>query len=307
MNTVAITGATSSIGVSLVKTCLESGCTVIAFVHKNSQHTERLPKSDRLYLRELDLADMQKDIHLNGSCDAFFHLAWCGTDKASRENPDLQQNNIGYTLNALRLAKHLGCKKFIGAGSQAEYGPHKHALLSPKDKVCPNTAYGISKYAAGQLGAALARQLGIDFFWVRVFSVYGRYDREETMLRSALIQMKRGENCQFTEGTQIWDYLHSDDAAKAFFLIGKNAMGSRVYCLGCGKKKQLKDYIIEMKNAINPQLNLKFGEIPFKPGEAIGIYADISSLQEDTGWTPEINFASGIRNIITGSVSCRNK
>ena len=53
-----------------------------------------------------------------------------------------------------------------------------------------------------------------------------------------------------------------------------------------------------MRSALNSQLNLKFGEIPFKPGEEVGVYADISSLQEDTGWKPEIDFACGIRNII---------
>ncbi len=298
MNTIAITGATSSMGISLVNECLKRGCFVIACMHKNSQHIDRFPKSDRLQIVDFDLTDMKWDLHINRKCDVFFHLAWCGTDRESRGNPDLQQGNIAYTLRAVHLAKDLGCKKFIGTGSQAEYGPHKRALLSPEDTVCPNTPYGISKYAAGQLGAILAEQLGIDFFWIRVFSVYGRYDREETMLRSTLIQMKRGESCQFSEGTQIWDYLHCDDAAKALFLIGEKVKGNKIYCLGCGQKKQLKEYIIEMRSALNSQLNLKFGEIPFKPGEEVGVYADISSLQEDTGWKPEIDFACGIRNII---------
>lgn len=298
MKTVAISGATSSIGVALVNECLEHGCFVYAFVRTNSEHTNRLPQSNRLQMVDFDLADMKNRISLNHGCDAFFHLAWCGTDKVSRVNPNLQQANIGYMLNALYLAKSLGCKKFIGTDSQAEYGPHKHALLSPEDTVCPNTAYGISKYAAGQLGFTLAEQLGVDFFWIRLFSVYGRYDRPETMLRSTASRMKKGEKCLFTEGTQVWDYLHCDDAARALFLVGKKATGNKTYCLGCGQKRKLKEYVIEMRNAINPQLDLGFGEIPFKPGEEVGVYADISSLHDDTGWKPEVSFACGIRNIL---------
>lgn len=298
MKTVAISGATSSMGISLVNECLKRGYFVIACMRKSSQHIGRLPKSDRLQIVDFDLTDRKRELHINRKCDVFFHLAWCGTDKESRGNPDLQQGNIAYTLRAVHLAKDLGCKKFIVTGSQAEYGPHKHALLSPADTACPNTAYGISKYAAGQLGAVLAEQLGIDFFWIRVFSVYGRYDRPETMLRSTASRMKKGERCLFTEGTQVWDYLHCDDAARALFLVGEKSMGNKIYCLGCGQKRKLKDYIIEMRNVINPQLDLGFGEIPFKPGEEVGIYADISSLQDDTGWKPEVSFACGIRNII---------
>lgn len=299
MKSIAITGATSSIGVSLVKTCLENNCRVFAFVRNNSEHISRLPKSDKLRLVDINLADTQNMNLPNESCDAFFHLAWCGTDKSSRENPYLQQANIGYTLNALHLAKRLQCRKFIGTGSQAEYGVHKHPLLSPMDLAAPSTAYGISKYAAGQLGRELAKQLEMDFFWVRVFSVYGKYDREETMLRSTVNRIKKREKCSFTSGTQIWDYLHCDDAARALFLIGEKAVGNKIYCLGCGQERQLKEYILEIKNIIDPTLGLEFGGIPFKTGEEIGILADISSLQKDTGWYPEINFAFGIKAVMS--------
>ena len=34
----------------------------------------------------------------------------------------MQEPNIQYTMDAVCLAKRLGCKLFVGAGSQAEYG-----------------------------------------------------------------------------------------------------------------------------------------------------------------------------------------
>lgn len=299
MQTIAITGATSGIGVSLTEVCLEKGYRVIALVRKDSEHIGRLPKSGNLRLVDMGLEDLRRNVSIDEKCDVFFHLAWLGTDKSGREAPYVQQANIKYTLDALYLAKSLQCRKFIATGSQAEYGPHTNAMLAPTDMAAPNTAYGISKYAAGQLGAELAKQLGIDFFWVRVFSVYGRYDRAETMLRSTVDRMKKGEKCAFTEGTQIWDYLYCDDAAKALLRIGEKARGNKIYCLGSGQERQLKEYIIEIRNIIVPQLTLKFGEIPFKPGEETGICADISSLQRDTGWRPETSFASGMRKLVS--------
>lgn len=298
MKTIVITGATSGIGVALVKMCLEAGHRVIALARMHSGHIGRLPESDNLRLVDCRLEDVPRDLPLHEKCHVFYHLAWSGTDRKARSDPELQQANIGYTLNLLRLAGRLGCEKFIGAGSQAEYGPHQRVLLSPEDSVCPDTAYGAGKYAAGRLGALLARQLGMDFLWVRVFSVYGRYDRAETMLRSAISRMKRGEECFFTAGTQVWDYLHCEDAARAFFLLGEKAAGNKVYCLGCGQERKLKDYILEMREAVNPGAVLRFGAIPFRPGEERGICADISALRQDTGWKPEIPFRQGLQSLL---------
>lgn len=51
-----------------------------------------------------------------------FHFGWMGTTGAARNDMDLQCRNIAYTIDAVRLAQRFGCKTFIGAGSQAEYG-----------------------------------------------------------------------------------------------------------------------------------------------------------------------------------------
>ena len=53
---------------------------------------------------------------------------------------DLQLQNIQYTLDAVRLAKRLGCKVFVGAGSQAEYGRYE-GKLDAKVPVFPEKGF----------------------------------------------------------------------------------------------------------------------------------------------------------------------
>lgn len=60
---------------------------------------------------------------INENCDVFYHIAWSVTGGKRNEDILGQSKNIQYTLNALDIARKLGCKKFVGAGSQAEYGP----------------------------------------------------------------------------------------------------------------------------------------------------------------------------------------
>ena len=297
MKTAVITGATSSLGIATIEECLSQKCQVVALVRENSPYLQRLPKSAQLKIVHFSLDKMDEIQRLPWPCEGgtFYHFAWTGTSKKARVNPEIQQENIAFTIEAIRLAGKLGCKKFVGAGSQAEYGNHTTPKTAPETPAAPCTAYGISKYASGKLGAILAEQMGMEFFWVRVFSVYGPYDIPGTMIQSSLEHMKRGEHCSFTAGTHLWDYLYSTDAGKAFYSIGDRAAGSRVYCLGSGQARPLKDYICEMRDIVAPGLALGIGEIPYDEQGPMGMCADVSSLEQDTGWKPQIDFQDGIR------------
>jgi len=300
MKTAIITGASSSIGISLVEECLQKKCKVIALIRKDSVNAERLPQSDNIKLIDCDLERLQSLEAIYPLCEdsVFFHLAWAGTDRERRNDTNIQQKNIRYTLDALKLAQRSNCKKFIGAGSQAEYGIHVDAKTSPDSPVFPNTAYGIGKYAAGRLASILAEQIGMNFFWVRIFSVYGKYDLPTSMIKSTIEKMKRTEHCSFTLGTHYWDYLYSSDAGKALYSIGNRSNGNKIYCLGSGHARPLKEYIFDMRDIIAPGLKVGLGEIPYDEKNEISMCADIDLLHKDTGWIPETDFRTGIKMIL---------
>ena len=98
----------------------------------------------------------------------------------------------------------------------------------------------------------------------------------------------------FTPAIQKWDYLYCDDAGRAFYLIGEKSHGRKVYCLGSGEAKELKEYIYTIHNIVNPESELGIGDIPYKGTEIMNLCADISRLNEDTDWTPMVSFDTGI-------------
>lgn len=299
MNTVLITGATSMIGLALTEECLARGCRVVAVVRRGSAKLHCLPKAERLRVVQADLSELKTlDAAAIGPCDVFYHLAWAYTDKAGRTDPAKQQANIAYTLDALELAARLGCQKFIGAGSQAEYGAHRQCPTGPDSPAEPQIAYGICKYAAGKLGALQARQLGMDFIWVRIFSVYGPNDLPGTMIRTTVARLQHGDHCAFTAGTHLWDYLYSADAARAFWLIGEKAQGEKVYCLGSGTARPLREYILQLRDIIAPDAVPGLGEIPYPDGKGMDLGADITALCADTGWKPQTDFTAGVQALL---------
>lgn len=86
---------------------------------------------------ETDLSEISRLSQLiNDKYDVFYHLAWAGTTGKARNDMYLQNENIKFTLDAVELASKLGCKVFIGAGSQAEYGRYE-GRLTPDTPVFP--------------------------------------------------------------------------------------------------------------------------------------------------------------------------
>ena len=298
MKRIVVTGATSMIGVALIEECLRHDIEIYAVVRSSSGKAGRLPLSEKIHLTDCSLEDLS-DLpgRIPGGCDTFFHIAWGNTGEARNKSTELQSRNIFYTLQAVRAAAELGCRRFIGAGSQAEYGPMDVEKISPDSPVNPSTPYGASKLAAGHLAGMLCRELGMECIWPRIFSVYGKYEKETTMVASGLRKMLAGEPTEFTPAMQRWDYLYSRDAGRAFYLIGEKGKGGSVYCVGSGQARPLKEYIEEMA-ALTGAGKPGIGAKPYPPGAVMNLCADIGTLTGDTGFIPEYTFEQGIRETI---------
>ena len=298
MKRIVVTGATSMIGVALIEECLRHDIEMYAVVRSSSGKAGRLPFSDKIHLTDCSLEDLS-DLpgRIPGGCDTFYHIAWGNTGEARNKSTELQSRNIFYTLQAVRAAAELGCRRFIGAGSQAEYGPMDVEKISPDSPVNPSTPYGASKLAAGHLAGMLCRELGMECIWPRIFSVYGKYEKETTMVASGLRKMLAGEPTEFTPAMQRWDYLYSRDAGRAFYLIGEKGKGGSVYCVGSGQARPLKEYIEEMA-ALTGAGKPGIGAKPYPPGAVMNLCADIGTLTGDTGFIPEYTFEQGIRETI---------
>lgn len=298
MKHIVVTGATSMIGVALIEECLRHDIEIYAVVRSSSGKAGRLPLSEKIHLTDCSLENLP-DLpgRIPGGCDTFYHIAWGNTGEARNKSTELQSRNIFYTLQAVRAAAELGCSRFIGAGSQAEYGPMDVEKISPDSPVNPSTPYGASKLAAGHLAGMLCRELGMECIWPRIFSVYGKYEKETTMVASGLRKMLAGEPTEFTPAMQRWDYLYSRDAGRAFYLIGEKGKGGSVYCVGSGQARPLKEYIEEMA-ALTGAGKPGIGAKPYPPGAVMNLCADIGTLTGDTGFIPEYTFEQGIRETI---------
>ena len=298
MKKIVVTGATSMIGSALIEECVKHDIEVYAVLRSASGKQDRLPDSSLVHLIDSSLETLEELPELiPQGCDTFYHIAWGNTGENRNRSTELQSRNIGYTLAAVRAANALGCKRFIGAGSQAEYGPMDVERISPDSPTNPSTPYGASKLASGHLAGMLCRELGMECIWPRIFSVYGIHEKETTMIASGLRRMLKGEPTEFTPAMQRWDYLYSKDAGRAYYLIGEKGRDKAVYCIGSGEAHPLREYILKMAELTGAE-ETGIGVRPYPQGAVMNLCADTESLKRDTGFVPEYTFEEGIRETI---------
>ena len=295
MNRLIVTGATGCVGSAVVRRALARGMAVTCIVHQGSRRLDNLPADERVKVVECNLSDYHA-LRLEGTYDAFIHLAWEKTFGTSRDDAEVQTRNIQYTLDAVHLASRSGCKVFVGAGSQAEYGIQT-VDLTPDLAVKPESGYGIAKYAAGKLSAMLCKSLGIRQNWVRILSVYGPHDGENTLISYVIRELKAGRSPELTRCEQTWDYLYADDAGEAMLAVAEKGIDGKVYPLGSGQGRKLSGYIEDIRHIINPAIEVKYGARAYYPHQPMHLVAEISELTADTGWSPKSVFEDSVQTI----------
>ena len=149
MKKAVITGATGVIGTALINELVKNEIEVLVFCRADSHRYDLIPTHKLIHKKCCSLQEMDTlSIENEESYDVFYHLAWEGTSGPMRDDMHLQNRNVKYALDAVGLAKKLGCKRFIGVGSQAEYG-RVEGKLRPDTPVNPTMGYGIAKLTAG--------------------------------------------------------------------------------------------------------------------------------------------------------------
>ena len=300
MRSAVISGATGAIGTALTKKLVNEGVKVLILCRKDSKRTQNIIESPLVKVKYCALDELSSLTNDTGEeYDVFYHFAWMGAAGPGRHDMYLQNENVKFALDAVEAAKRFGCKTFIGAGSQAEYG-RVEGLLRPDTPTFPEMGYGYAKLCAGQMTRDYAHQLGLQHVWTRILSVYGPNDGAQSMVMSTINKLRNGETPQFTKGEQMWDYLYSGDAANAFYLLGDRGINGKTYVIGSGKARPLAEYIEIIRDEVNPDAKIELGAIPYAPKQVMHLQADISELRKDTGFKPMVGFEDGIKEILRG-------
>lgn len=295
-----ITGATSFLGTELVRVFLDGGHRVVAVCRESSGGSERLGSHERFTVVNAEMHDYGRLPAIAGCADVFIHLAWSGTSHQGRDIEETQQRNVDCSLLAMRAAKRMGCRLFVGAGSQAEYGTVT-GLITETTPCRPFSAYGKAKLRMKEEGFKLSGQLGMKYIHLRIFSLFGENDHPWTLVMSGLRKMLRGERLELSPCTQQWNFLYVGDAARQIIGLCHHALNTdsieqEVYNIASKDTRVLKDFVGEMAELAASDSVLDYGAVI--PGHIVSLNPSVAKTEAAAGFISRHTFREVILQII---------
>lgn len=224
---ILITGITGFLGCHLGKLLIENNYKVIATRRGSSNLTNCFEFLEMINWIDIDEKDWrEKVIALQPSI--ILHAAWIGVSASDREDWDMQSKNLYFLQDLIFIAQHSNTQKIIGLGSQAEYG-YIDSIVSESHPLKPTSAYGALKIVSSQLIKNYCIQQKIQWYWMRIFSVFGENEGTVWLLPTVIktILAKKETKMAFSPGNQRYAYLYVKDFANAIkkVLISDNKSG----------------------------------------------------------------------------------
>lgn len=295
MKRVIVTGANGFIGSSLVKKLVENNISVVAL--DISFRNRKLPESELVTEIEAGLDDVKALLSIipKNEYDNIYHLAWAGVNGPDKANPLIQLENIKYSMNCAMLAKELGIKKILCAGTIAERATES---LNSLEVTNGGMLYGVAKHSAQLMLEAYCKNIGLEYVWMQFSNIYGPTNKTGNLVSYTVGELKKGAEATFGPALQPYDFIYVEDLIEAVYRLGNSDKAGGLYFIGSGKPRILKEYLQEIGDAFEKPELIKTG---VRPDDGI-TYSfemfDIKKLENEIGNYISMDFSDGIRYTI---------
>lgn len=294
MKKVAITGVTGFFGSSLAKTLLSSGITVIGIdLDKRKLMTFGNDHFIPVLASFEDYKRLPEAIHEN-DIDVFYHFAWAGGFTTAIRDYKLQMSNAGYAGDALVAAQKIGAKKFVYANTYNQY-EIINFLTSESFEPRYTCIYSTGKTAASLICRTLAHNLGVEYSGALIPMPYGENNYSKQLVNTVINSLNNGVAPKLVEGNNLYDLVYIQDITDALIAIGERGHNKKEYYVGHRKLKTFKEWMIDIRDSIAPDVELKFGE--YIDNQQIDYdMVDLDALYRDTGWECHYELKEKIAN-----------
>jgi len=228
--------------------------------------------------------------------EVMIHLAWFTKHGAFWSATE----NLAWVSASLALVRAFvegGGRRFIGAGTCAEYAWTEPVLVEDQSPLVPATLYGVSKDALRRVVASYTQGAGVSAAWGRIFFLYGSGEDGGRLVPSVIRALLAGESARCSHGRQVRDFLHVDDVAGAFASLVESDLAGACN-IGSGEGRSVRSVVEAIGRAVGREDLLRFGEFPTPPDDPPSIVASTARLREATGFVPTISLEEGIGRVL---------
>ncbi len=257
MKKVIVTGANGFLGRALIQKFVENKVDVLAIDISFSD--DPIFTSPFITKLEKNLSDINEDFlsSKKGEYDTFYHFAWDGVNGTRKGDPIVQNNNVKNALMCAKIAKNIGCNKFLCSGTMAELSVESLHNL----KTLPaGIMYAVAKFTARLMLEAYCKNVGLNFVWMQFSNVYGPQNKTGNLIGYTISQLLKNEYATFGPAKEPYDFIYIDDLITAVYRLGVVENSQSFYFIGSGKPMLLREYLIKIGEIVNKKNLIKIGE-----------------------------------------------
>jgi len=274
---------------------------------ENLRDIEKRPNYTFLRGDILDVAFV-KDLFQRENFDAVVHLAAESHVDRSLENPsEFALTNVVGTLNLLHAAreswKGAAEKRFYHISTDEVYGSlGAHGYFTESSPMDPRSPYSASKAGSDHFVSAYYHSFGLPTLISRCSNNYGPNHFPEKLIPLMIHNILKGKPLPvYGKGENVRDWLYVEDHAAAIDVILHKGTPGEVYNIGGNNEWKNIDLVRLLCKVMDRKMQHPEGTaerlitfVKDRPGHDLRYAIDSSRLQRELGWSPAVDFPSGL-------------
>ncbi len=238
--------------------------------------------------------------------DVVFHLAGVGLGSSNRNHAQgtiYKVNTVG-AVNVLEaVLRHApGCVVLL-AGSAAEYGSVPESVLPVVESAscCPETPYGISKYAATLAGLNFSSRHGMKVVIARAFNIVGPGMPEGMLVADLIARAKQALQSPGMAVVQAGDlrserdFVAVSDVVEAYVRLAGSGYWGEIFNICSGRPCSVQ-VVAEMLFANAPRrIVLEVNPSLVRPGQMEKFYGSYEKARRAIGYEPSVSLQHALQ------------
>lgn len=274
------------------------------------------PKVNKIIVpesRDYDLREKECCKKVVKNADIVFHVAGVtgGIGFIKKHPGSVFYDNLMMGTNLIEESRKAHVEKFISTGTVCSYPkftpvPFKEEQLWNGYPEETNASYGLSKKMQIVQSMSYHEEYNFNSIVLVLTNMYGpedNFDLETSHVIPAIITKiyeaklnHQKEIILWGDGTPSRDFIHVDDAARAFVLAAERYNKPNPVNIGGGFEITINELAKKIMTLMNVELDIKWNSN--KPNGQPRRVLDITKAQKEFGFKPEINFEEGLKDTI---------
>ena len=259
---------------------------------------------------ELDILDKESIIELLFAerPDEIYHLAAQSSVSVAWKNPQLTVDvNVKGGVNLLEALRELYFKpRVLLVGSGEEYGHIRPGCtpINEETLLDPGNIYAATKACQNMLGRIYARAYDLELIMVRAFNHIGPGQAPIFVVSDfckQAVEIEKGLREPVMRVGNLSarrDFTDVRDVVRAYALLTEHGIAGQTYNVGSGHAVEIRQVLQTIIERCGAEIKVETDPAKIRPVDVPVIEADITKLNEATGWEPRIPLERTIDEVL---------